>query len=337
MFLQRIHSAKDSYHVRKRVLEQIKRRIPYEAYCFTTVDPQTLLSTGAITDERIELLHPQLFENEYKEADVNRYMELFEQKIYCNTIFEATRGDASHSKRFREILSPHGFIDELRAVIVYKNHCYGFLTLYRMEGQGVFSQTEINDVKQFLTSIAQMLKESISYQYQTTEPLEEAAMETGIIILNQTLSIISTNQAGYHFLTWLRQEEQITENHLPRPIRAICSQNNGSLSKMMMYAFNHFFVTLTVSPLSTSSSQLAVLIERVSLNEIKIILLSLYHLTSREYDLIRLLLEGKSTKCIANELSISTYTVQDHLKSIFMKVDVNSRRELISKINGICR
>lgn len=81
MFLQQIHPSKDSYSFRKKILQQLKRKIPYEAYCFTTVDSETLLSTGAITDERIELLHPQLFENEYKEEDLNRYTELFEKKF----------------------------------------------------------------------------------------------------------------------------------------------------------------------------------------------------------------------------------------------------------------
>ncbi|KYG89848.1 helix-turn-helix transcriptional regulator [Metasolibacillus sp. FSL K6-0083] len=341
MFLQQIHPSKDSYSFRKKILQQLKRKIPYEAYCFTTVDSETLLSTGAITDERIELLHPQLFENEYKEEDLNRYTELFEKKIYCNTIFKAAKGDVSNSKRFREILSPHGFIDELRAVLVYKNHCYGFLTLYRTEEQGVFSQAEINYLKQSLTFIAKMLKESIFYCYPKVKLRDEAVIETGIIILDQTLNIISTNQAGSYFLKWIRQEEQIEENCLPRPIRAICLQaKEGSSSKapkIMLHAFNHSFMTLTVSSLFTSSSQKAVLVERISPNEAKKILSFLYHLTIRECELVELLLEGKSTKCIAEELSISTYTVQDHLKSIFMKVGINSRKELISKISGICR
>ncbi len=44
-----------------------------------------------------------------------------------------------------------------------------------------------------------------------------------------------------------------------------------------------------------------------------------YGLTERESQVVRLCLQGRSTKEMAAGLHVSAYTVQDHLKSIFDK------------------
>ena len=55
-----------------------------------------------------------------------------------------------------------------------------------------------------------------------------------------------------------------------------------------------------------------------------------YNLTSREIELIQLLIIGTETKTISEKLFISTNTVKYHSKNLFEKLNVKSRVELSS-------
>ncbi len=54
-------------------------------------------------------------------------------------------------------------------------------------------------------------------------------------------------------------------------------------------------------------------------------------LTQREKDIIKLLGLGFSYKMISEELRLSYHTVNFHIKNIYIKLDVNSKSELIAK------
>lgn len=59
-----------------------------------------------------------------------------------------------------------------------------------------------------------------------------------------------------------------------------------------------------------------------------------YRLTSREVEIIRLLIKGIPYKVISAELSISEKTVTKHMSNIFLKVEVNNKIELISRLEA---
>jgi DNA-binding CsgD family transcriptional regulator len=57
-----------------------------------------------------------------------------------------------------------------------------------------------------------------------------------------------------------------------------------------------------------------------------------YGLTERECHVAMQCVQGRATKEIARALSLSPYTVQDHLKSIFEKTGVRSRGEMVGQV-----
>jgi DNA-binding NarL/FixJ family response regulator len=55
------------------------------------------------------------------------------------------------------------------------------------------------------------------------------------------------------------------------------------------------------------------------------------HLTSREVDIIRLIVKGHSTPVIASELNLSPHTISTHRKNIIRKLKIKSPVELVAQ------
>jgi DNA-binding CsgD family transcriptional regulator len=76
----------------------------------------------------------------------------------------------------------------------------------------------------------------------------------------------------------------------------------------------------------------AVVIQPAPASEVAPLVALAYGLTNREQAVTRLCIQGRSTKQIADALDLSAYTVQDHLKAIFVKTGARSRGELVAQI-----
>lgn len=87
-----------------------------------------------------------------------------------------------------------------------------------------------------------------------------------------------------------------------------------------------------VSLISSGSQRVAVIVEPAHPARISPLLMSAYGLTEREQDVTQLVLQGNSTVEIAERLVVSAHTVQQHLKSVFDKTGVRSRRDLVGKV-----
>ena len=83
---------------------------------------------------------------------------------------------------------------------------------------------------------------------------------------------------------------------------------------------------------SSVGGDIAVIIEPAHPSTVAPLLIRSLGLTPRERDVALLVLRGASTQAIGGELHLSAYTVKDHLKSIFDKIGVRSRRDLVARI-----
>jgi len=58
----------------------------------------------------------------------------------------------------------------------------------------------------------------------------------------------------------------------------------------------------------------------------------LFHLTDREKQILELLTSGKKTAAVSKFLDLSEHTVHGYVKSIYKKLQVHNRAELVSKV-----
>jgi DNA-binding CsgD family transcriptional regulator len=59
-----------------------------------------------------------------------------------------------------------------------------------------------------------------------------------------------------------------------------------------------------------------------------------YAFTQRERDVVAAVVAGLDTRAVTERLFISRHTVQDHLKSVFQKIGIHSRRELLARFSA---
>jgi DNA-binding CsgD family transcriptional regulator len=79
-------------------------------------------------------------------------------------------------------------------------------------------------------------------------------------------------------------------------------------------------------------SEIAVNLRAATTGETFDLLCRVYALSRRERDVVALLVAGLDTRGITQQLFISRHTVQDHLKSVFEKIGIHSRRELLATL-----
>jgi DNA-binding CsgD family transcriptional regulator len=330
------HGGLDVDALRDALLASLRAVMPVDAAFVATADPETLLFTGVYAEAPLDTATAAFLDNEFGTRDVNRFATLATSRQHVAGLDDATGHQRSASPRYRDIMRPLGLGDELRAALVVDGRCWGYLCLHRQDGRLGFTAEEAATVARLVPHLAAGLRHAVRLQ----APASGDRVPPGVVLLADDLSVIAVN-AHAEYLLSLVEDRSPRQLPLPVAVYAAASALTALERRTSVAAQPSTRIPTSAGPwLSLHASRLeadaghgpiAVVVELAEPQATASLLLSAHGLTPREADVARLVLRGLSTTAIAESLYISRNTVQDHLKAVFDKTGVHSRRDLVGQ------
>ena len=154
------HSALDSHTLRAELLQRLQTVIPFDYVYFSTTDPATQLGTSTVmTEAPPPWMMPVFVDNEFRQADFNKFSDMIRDRRTVSTLSEATRNEMRLSRRYQDMLAPLSMDDELRAIFLTTGACWGTLCLHR--GQAAYTPAEADFLTGLTAHIADGLRKSL--------------------------------------------------------------------------------------------------------------------------------------------------------------------------------
>lgn len=317
--------------IERAVAELLHDTIGFDAWCAITIDPASLLPTGGYHEHGIPFeLAPRLLEIEVHGQDAMTWPAMARAGERVNTLHRATGGDPTSSQRYREVMVPAGMAHELRATFTTPSGIWGALVLLRGSDTKDFTAADMRAIEDSTTGVATALRREMVLT-------DIAAADTidgpGLVLLDDSLTIVDATAAA---AAWLAEIDDSTDTvrRLPFALTMIGHRVQASKAPVRTRVRTRAgrWLTLHADRLLATPDRISVIIEPARPVEIAELVADAYGLTARERSVVRLLSSGCTRQEIARDLALSAYTVDDHIKRIFAKLEVRSRAELTAKL-----
>src|ERR671919_285490 len=309
----------------------------YMGPCWYTLDPASLLMTSHFNPAMPELPRAWM-ELEYYEDDVHDIAKVARSEAGISTLHEATGGDPSSSPRWQANVEMGGDQELIVPRPPPAGDAWGCLGLYRERGEPMFSREELD----FISAAAPSLGEGARRALLLGEARDpEGPDAPGLLVLSDRGAVESSTPGVEQLVSDLPGGDW-DDGRLPSVVLSVAARalrtaegNDapGDVAVARVLSDSGRWVVLHGATLvGQGPTRVAIILEPALPARISPLLMAAYGLSEREQDVTRLVLQGESTAEIAERLHLSTHTVQDHLKRVFEKTEVRSRRELLGKV-----
>jgi DNA-binding CsgD family transcriptional regulator len=330
-------SAIDSAARRREAIEILRGAIGFDRWCSLLLDPDTLVLSQGVGENDWHRELARLNLDEGSAGDVLNDAVLARSRRRVGVLSAATGGELARSRRWREILAPYGVADELVCVAADDLGCWGNFRLYRSSGDRPFSAEDAQLMRELSASLARGLRRAAAAPIEGSE-LDPPAM--GVLLLSDQLEPCGTTEPARAWFEALNPFGTPFPHDVPGLVWSVVGRmlaiergdDTGRLARVRARTAAGRWSVLEAARLDGGAGGIAVTVRAAGIEDVLGLVSRASGLTPRERELVALLLEGLDTRELAARLFISRHTVQDHLKSIFLKLGVGSRRELVSNV-----
>lgn len=326
-------------------VEVLATALPFVAACVAPADPATELITGTVkwgglTDEQDD----QWAFWEYESAEPYDFREVVRRPGGVTTAHLETGGRPLASPRVAEFFHQlWGFTDEMRLALRVDGLTWGFVALFRDGERSAFTPAELTFASEVAPTLGRGLRAGLvtGAARAAEEGVITAGVGPAVLVLDGTGQVLQASVGAQARVTDLGGG---TLGVAPLPMgllslagaaRTYAAGRTLQIPRMRLRARSGGWVVAHASPLMAvggGPAAVVLTIEEARPPEVVPLIVAAFGLTAREQAVVHLVLRGVSTAEIAGELHLSAYTVQDHLKSIFDKAGVRSRRELTARV-----
>lgn len=311
----------------------------YMSPCWFTLDPASLLVTSHF-DVEIPQLPPEWMAHQYYEDDFHNMADVARSERGLSTLHEATGGDPCRSPGWKLYIEPYGAEQELLVALRTRaGEAWGMVGLYREPGRPEFDPQELDLMGELAPYLAAGARRGLLVG-EASDP--EGADAPGLVVLKDDWSVESSTPGVERWLAELPDGDWEARGKLPPSVLAVAGRalrtaenpdapGEISLARVLSRE-GRWMVLHGASLVADGARRVAVIVEPAHPARVSPLLMAAYGLTEREQDVTRLVLRGDSTAQIAQALCVSAQTVQQHLKKVFEKTGVRSRRDLVGKV-----